>query len=160
MSRTLIAIYLVLFNLIPAWGDDKQPLVGVWKLLTYEVEFQDSGDRQAPFGSHPHGYAIFTSEGRTMAVLSAEGRENPKTDSDRAAAFMTTVAYTGIYRLEGNHWITKVDTSWNESWVGTEQIRFYELDGDTLTVTSNWRPYPLFEGRIARGLLRWVREDK
>ena len=56
-----------------------------------------------------------------------EGREAPKTDADRAVAFKTMVSYTGIYRIEGDHWITKVDVSWNESWVGTEQSVSYAV---------------------------------
>jgi ABC-type Fe3+ transport system substrate-binding protein len=47
-------------------------------------------------------------------------------------------AYTGMYRLEGDKWLTKVDVAWNPEWVGTEQTRFFKLDGDRLHVTSTW----------------------
>ena len=33
-----------------------------------------------------------------MAVLTAEGRPIPKSDADRAAAFKTVVAYTGMLK--------------------------------------------------------------
>ena len=157
MNKILAAIALLFAFALPALADDQKQLVGVWKLRTYEVEFQDTNERTKPFGEHPNGYGIFTPEGRTMAILTAEDRKVPQTDADRALAFTTMVAYTGIYRVEGDHWVTKVDTSWNESWNGTEQIRFFQLDGDELQITSNWRPYPLFDGRVARGLLTWSR---
>ena len=157
MKKILVAMTLMLCCALPSFADDREQLIGVWKLQTFEVEFQDTGERKTPFGAHPNGYGVFTPEGRTMAVVTAEGREVPKTDADRAAAFATMIAYTGMYRLEGDHWITKVDTSWNEAWVGTDQIRFYKLDGDALTVTSNWRAFPNFDGRIARGHTTWVR---
>ena len=157
MKKILAAIAFLLSSSVPALADDQQQLVGVWKLQSYEVEFQDTDERQMPFGSDPNGFIIFTQEGRMMALLNAKDRKAPQTESDQAAAFRNMFAYSGLYRVEGNRWITKVDTAWNESWIGTDQIRFYKLDGDTLTVTSNWRPYPLFNGRVARGLLTWTR---
>ncbi len=157
MKKILAAISLLFAFSFPALADDQQQLVGVWKLQTYEVEFQDTDERKAPFGNHPNGYGIFTAEGRTMAILTAEDRKVPQTEADRALAFTTMVAYTGIYSIEGDHWVTKVDTSWNEAWIGTDQLRNFKLDGDKLTVTSNWRPYPLFDGRVARGFLIWSR---
>lgn len=157
MKRTLVSIYFMLFCALPGLADEREKLVGVWKLQTYVVEFQDTGERTAPFGAHPNGIGIFTPDGRAMAILTAEGRKAPQTDADRAAAFQSMVAYSGTYRLDDDRWITTVDIAWNEAWMGTDQIRFYRVDGDTLTVTSNWRPYPLFDGRVARGLLTWVR---
>jgi hypothetical protein len=67
-------------------------------------------------------------------------------------------AYTGIYRLEGDKWITKVDVSWNPAWLGTEQVRFFKFDGDRLQVISMWvksvtRP----EKGMARGILTFER---
>jgi hypothetical protein len=157
MRRAMVSIYFMLFCALPGLADEGQKLVGVWKLQTYDVEFQDTGERTSPFGSHPNGIGIFTADGRTMAILTAEGRKAPQTDADRAAAFQSMVAYSGIYRLEDDRWITTVDIAWNEAWMGTDQVRFYRIDDDTLTVTSNWRPYPLFDGRVARGLLTWIR---
>ena len=158
MKKILAAISLLLGFALPSLADDRGQLIDVWKLQTYEIEFQDTGERITPMGVHPNGYGTFTPEGRTIAIVTAEGREVPKTDADRAAAFKTMISYTGTYRIEGDHWITKVDVSWNESWVGTEQIRFYSVDGDTLSITSNFRPYPNYNERIARGHLLWTRE--
>ena len=158
MKKILAAISLVLGFALPGLADDRGQLIGVWKLQTFELEFQDTGERIEPFGAHPNGYGIFTREGRTMAVLTAEGRAAPRTDADRATAFKGMIAYTGMYRVEGDHWITRVDTSWNESWVGTDQIRFFKVDEDTLSVTSNFRPNPNYDGRIARGHIKFARE--
>ena len=157
MKKILFAIFLMSCA-ICSLADDREQLIGVWKLQTFELEFQDTGERVEPFGAHPNGYGIFAREGRTMAVLTAEGRAAPRTDADRATAFKDMIAYTGMYRVEGDHWTTKVDTSWNEGWTGTDQVRFFKLDGDALTVTSNWRAYPNFDGRVARGFLTWTRE--
>ena len=158
MKKILTAISLMLGFAMPSFADEREQLIGVWKLQTYELEFQDTGERKTQFGEHPNGFLIFTAEGRMMAVLTAESRPIPQTDSDRAAALRSMFAYSGIYRLEGDHWTTKVDTSWNEAWTGTDQVRFFKVDGDTLTITSAWAASLNFDGRTARGHLVWTRE--
>ena len=40
-------------------------------------------------------------------------------------------AYTGKFRLDGNKFITQVDGAWNEFYKGSEQVRYFELIGDT-----------------------------
>ena len=92
-----------------------------------------------------------------MAILTAEGRKAPQTDADRAAAFQSMVAYSGTYRLEDDRWITTVDIAWNEARNGTEQVRFYRVEGDALAVTTPWMPLLNHEGRIGRGILTWKR---
>jgi len=52
------------------------------------------------------------------------------------------LAYTGTYRVEGDKWIAKVDVSWNPAWVGTEQPRFFRLDGDRLLEMTDWSDRP------------------
>lgn len=157
MKRALVGMYLMMFCALSGLADERQPLVGLWKLQTYDVEFQDTGERKTSFGANPNGFIIFTPEGRMMAVLTAEGRKVPKTDADRAAAFRSMYAYSGIYRLEDNRWVTKVDISWNEAWIGTDQVRFYRLKGDTLTVTSPWGASSTPDGRVVRGILTWTK---
>ena len=48
-----------------------------------------------------------------MFVLTGEGRKAAKTIQDRAELLNSLVAYTGMYRVEGDKWITKVDVAWN-----------------------------------------------
>ena len=45
-------------------------------------------------------------------------------------------AYSGAYRVDGDKVIHRVDVSLNQHWVGTEQVRFFRIDGDTLTITT------------------------
>ena len=157
MKKALIAIYLLLFCALPALADDRQQIVGVWKLQMYNVEFQNTGETKAPFGANPNGYIIFTPDGRMMAILTAEGRKAPQTDADRVEAFRSMAAYSGIYRLEEDRWTTMVDITWNEAWIGTEQVRFYRVEGDTLTVTTAWRSNVIFNGRVTRSTLTWAK---
>ena len=60
MQRVLVGMYLVMFCALTGLADERQQLAGVWKLQTYDVEFQDTGEHKAPFGANPNGYVIFT----------------------------------------------------------------------------------------------------
>ena len=142
----------------PTFAQEQERILGVWKLEAFDIELQDTGERKPAFGANPKGYIIFTAEGRMMALLTAEGRPVPQTDAERAAAFRSMYAYSGTYRLEGDRWLTMVDTAWNEAWTGTEQLRFWRFDGEKLVVTTPWGVPFDFEGRQTRGILTWVKE--
>ena len=93
-----------------------------------------------------------------MAVITGDGRMAPKTDQDRADLLKSMFAYTGMYRLEGDKFITKVDVSWNPAWLGTEQVRFFKVDGDRLQVISMWVQAVVKPERgMARGILTFER---
>lgn len=141
-----------------AWADDAAKLVGNWKLIAFETEFQDGSPPRPIFGKNPLGYANFSPDGRLIAVLEAEGRKVAKTDEERVALLRSTVAYSGLYRVEGDKWITKVDVAWNPAWHGTEQVRYFKLDGDRLDIVAAWAPDAMLPGSpVTRGVLKWVR---
>jgi hypothetical protein len=138
-------------------SDVEQQLLGVWKLESMYQELR-TGERKNIFGTNPNGYLIFTPEKRMMALLTAEGRQEPNTDEDRIAAFWSLAAYSGIYHVEGDKWTTSVDVAWTETWVGSDQIRFFKREGDTLTVNSTWQANPNMRGNPeTRGVLVWSR---
>ena len=158
MLKWLGALVFVVIAYQPAFADDRQKLLGIWKLVSFETERQDTGERSPLYGKSPKGYIIFTPEGRMMAVIEGEGRKAPQTEEERAALFRNMFAYTGMYRLENDRFITKVDVSWNPAWSGTDQARFYKLDGEELHIISAWAPSITFAGRpMVRGFLKWVR---
>jgi hypothetical protein len=134
-------------------------IAGSWRIVSYETEFQDGGERQFPLGVHPNGYLVFGSDGRMMAYLEADGRKVPRTDEERSAAYRTLLAYTGRYRVRDDKWITSIDGAWNIEWVGTEQERSFALDGARLNVVAQWNPNALYGGRVTRGHLTFEREQ-
>ena len=158
MLKRLVVLLGLFVAAHGAYAQDREKLFGIWKLVSFETEFQATGERKPTFGKNPNGFIIFTPEGRMMVVLTAEGRKAPETDEDRAALLRTMFAYTGIYRLEGDKFVTKVDVSWNEAWTGTEQTRFYKMGGNRLDIISAWAPSGVIPGRpIVRGILTWER---
>jgi Lipocalin-like domain len=44
------------------------------------------------------------------------------------------LAYAGTYTLHDDRVIHHVDASWNQALTGTDQVRFYNLEDDTLTI--------------------------
>src|SRR5205807_203776 len=142
----------------PVFADEMERLLGSWKLVAFFTEDTVTRARINVYGEHPHGYASLEPSGRAFSVVTADGRKPPHTSEEQALAFRTMVAYSGKYRLEGNKFITAVDTAWNEDWVGTEQVRFYQLQGDTLYIRTAPIPNPDAAGRMMIGTLVWERE--
>lgn len=157
-ARTALAAGLVFFlQTAIAVANDNAKLVGTWKLVSFDTEFQ-SGEPARPFmGQKWVGYTVFTNEGRTMSVWEAEGRTAPNSDADRAALFRSTNALTGTYRYEGGTGIVEIDVAANPSGKG-RQTRGYKLDGNRLEVTTPWVPSPTIAGSpMTRSLIRFER---
>jgi hypothetical protein len=139
-------------------ADDNDRLLGTWKLISCVMEDVETGERKPVWGEHPNGYLVLTPSGLWIVVQTAEGRKVPQTDEDRAAAFRSMLAYSGRYRTEGNKIAITVDMAWDEAWSGTEQVRFYRLEGDKLHIEAAPQPYANFGGKVMRGILTWGRE--
>ena len=142
----------------PAAASEENRLVGTWSLVSWVMEDDVTKVQQPLYGEPPHGFATFTLTGRAFFVLTGEGRKAPQTDAERAAALKSMVAYTGRYRTEGDKFITRVDTAWNEAWVGTDQIRSFRLEGNRLHVDAMSQPNPNFGNRMMHGILTFERE--
>ena len=60
--------------------------------------------------------------------------------------------------IRDSRWITQVDVAWNPEWVGTEQTRFFAIDGDVLKVHTPWRVMPNWpEKGLTRSIVRFQR---
>ena len=162
MYKTSALVVSILFVITTGlvFSDENRVLQGVWKLVSYEVEIQATRQKTPLMGKNPTGYAIFTIEGRAMFIVTGTGRKSAKTVAERAELLDTLVAYTGTYRVEGDKWITKVEVAWNPEWVGTEQTRFFKLDGDNLEVLTTWRIMPNWpEKGMTRSILLFKRSQ-
>jgi lipocalin-like protein len=155
--RTILICALWLLAL-PVLADDKDRIVGTWKLVSVVYEDAQTKERTPVLGLHPKGYQIATPEGRWLALVTAEGRKVPRTDTERATALHTMISYTGRYRLENGKVLTQVEAAWNEAWVGTEQVRAYRFEGDLLHLESPPMPHPNLAGKVVRVIVTWEKE--
>ncbi len=133
-------------------------MLSVWRLVSAQVRNEDTGEVRDLHGPDPQGFAVFSPEGRVSIVITASGRKPPTSDAEAAALFRGISAYTGRFTVEGNRVVTEVDATWHPAWEGTRQPRFYELDGDRLTLRTDVQDYPSFPGWRLRGVIAWVRD--
>ena len=64
------------------------------------------------------------------------------------------IAYAGTYTVQADKVIHHVDISWNEAWTGTDQVWFFKLDGNILSITTAPNKSPM-DGREGRTVLVW-----
>jgi hypothetical protein len=118
---------------------EANPLLGTWKLKAYIVTTA-AGERPTPYGENPTGYLSYSADGRMQVIAAANGRIAPAgaapPDNERVALYDTMFAYAGTYSVETDKVIHHIDISWNETWTGTDQIRRFEVSGNTLTLTT------------------------
>ena len=132
-GRSIVALYFT-----PAEGN---PILGTWKLQSLVYEVRATGQRSSPFGDHPDGYLSYSADGRMYAIGVVEDRPKPRdlvaTDEEKVELQGSMFAYAGTYTADGEKVVHHVDISWNQSWTGTDLVRLYKLDGNTLTITAD-----------------------
>jgi Lipocalin-like domain len=148
----LVAIIALFLLSIPANAGDNS-ILGTWKFQSFVREVTATGERQNEFGEKPSGYISYQPDGRMFAVLVGDNRPKPAgtvpTDEEKAKLFGTLIAYSGTYTLDGDKVTHKIDVSWNQSWTGGDQVRFFKVEGNVLTITTaiNKNPRDGREGR-------------
>jgi len=150
--------FLVLTLTTGIAAQDKTPsLVGTWKLISFEGEFKDMGEKIYDWGMSPRGYVIFGADGYYVALIEAEGRKAPQNDQDRANPWKSMFAYAGKYHMDPDKHINFIEAAYNPAIVGTQQIRFHRFEGNRLVVTTDWAPSLRDPTRLSRGHIIWER---
>jgi Lipocalin-like domain len=153
---TFTGIALSLSPVIALAGEN--PILGTWKLKSFVREVTATGEKFNQFGEHPTGYISYSGDGRMYAIATSDNRPKPRSvnpeDEERVKLHQTMFAYAGTYTVDGQKVTQHLDVSWNEAWTGTDQIRFYNLDGNTLTITTAPFKSPQ-DGREGRSVLVW-----
>lgn len=123
---------------------ESEQLVGTWKPVSFELR-SSSGEVTYPYGRDPFGMLIYDSTGNMSVLLMR--RDRPEfasndplggTPDEIKAAFEGFAAYGGTYEVnEEKGTVTHpVECSWFPNWAGADQVRFFELSGDQLLLTS------------------------
>jgi hypothetical protein len=139
--------------------DNAAPLFGSWRLVSFQLKLiGEDGPPQEVFGSHPFGRIVFAPDHHMSVFISKPDRKPPADQAEAAALLSSMTAYTGRFRLEGDKFITSVDGAWNEYYRGTEQVRFFVLDGDKLSIRTAEQASAIVPGKRTIVTLTWVRE--
>src|SRR6516162_6466740 len=136
------------------------PVIGTWSLQSYVRERLSDGHRHNQFGEAPVGYIGYSLDGRMYAIFTRNDRVTPRdvvpTDEEGVELIGSMVAYAGTFSLGENVVVHHIDTSWNKAWNGTNQIRHFVLEDNTLTITT--APYKSYkDGTMGRSILVWTR---
>jgi len=135
---------------------DISAVLGTWRLQSYVREVLATGERFNQFGEDPDGYIGYAPDDRMDAIFTRKDRITPAdavpTEEEGVQLLGTMVAYAGTFTLEAEKVTHHIDISWNQAWTGTDQVRFYTLDGNMLSITT--APYKsYFDAMEGRSIL-------
>lgn len=137
-----IAVFLLASTLLAREQNTvQQRLVGSWELVSYEIIAADGARRP---GSYDRGQITYDASGRMSAHLmhsSNKADASPATDELRATAFRRYLGYYGPFVVDtAAGTVTHiVEGSSNPSWVGSKQLRYFELSSDNAQLTLSLR---------------------
>ncbi|WP_417599426.1 lipocalin-like domain-containing protein [Pararhodobacter oceanensis] len=120
-------------------------LEGTWHLEAWEIESE--GRIAHPFGADATGLLHYTADGGMAACIARADRPNYSTgtprsapEPERLAALESFFHYAGRWEIQQRDGQTtvvhSVTHSLNPDFVGSEQVRVVELDGDALTLSA------------------------
>jgi hypothetical protein len=139
----------------------EHPLVGTWNLVSYTVMNEEGVKIAEPFGPSPQGMLIYTENGfmsgHIMSANRAQWRSSlPRKASseEKVLAFDTYLSYCGTDEQDGDRVTHHVITSLYPNWVGTDQVRMVQLDGNLLTLSAYSAPG---NGRTRTVQITWRR---
>lgn len=159
MSQRLALAVLLLAATGPVLAqqpsDVQRRFTGHWRLVSFE-NFDEKGVPRP--GTYTSGRIMYDAAGHMSAQLTQGGRtplSTPSTESERAAAYASYIAYFGRYQIdEAKRTVTHVvEGSTNPNWPNTRLVRFYgfSADGNRLMLSLKNA-----EGRVT-GTLTWER---
>ncbi|MGW1423808.1 lipocalin-like domain-containing protein [Bradyrhizobium manausense] len=160
MGRLLalvLAAYCYLQPSLVLADDAARQLTGSWKLTAWTIQIT-GGELTEPMGHDPKGRAVFTPDGHVAFIITAANRKPAANDAESAALLKSLLAYTGKFKIEGDKFTTKVDISWNELLTGQDQVRFFKLEGDKLSIRTAEQFSAVYPGKKVVGTLDWERE--
>jgi hypothetical protein len=123
-----------------AAGNEASALIGTWKQLSGTRVEEGSQVSRSNLSAAPNGFVNFSEDGRLLLLTVDSARKKPAgevpTAAEAEALYRSMIAYAGTYKVEGNKVTYDLEATWNESWTGTKQVRFWEISGDRLTITT------------------------
>ena len=138
----------------------KSPLVGTWKLVSFEVIGPD-GRVRYPLGKDPAGYLGYGEDGYMHVAMMKANRPRLSVDmlslastEEKAMAAAAFVSYCGRYEIRGDRVVHHVEASLDPNVTGESVERLMRLEGNRLSLTM---PAFLLFGDPHTGHLVWER---
>ena len=132
---------------------ESNPLIGTWKLVSWENRSVVDGQVSYPLGKDAAGYIMYNQDGYMAVAIARPGRAKfaagdllGGSTEEKVQAANTYVSYCGRYEFRGDTVTHHVDLSLFPNWVGVEQERLVEFRGNRLTLSTR----PILLGGIQR----------
>ncbi len=137
------------------------PLIGTWRLMSWENRSIDGQKISYPLGRDAVGYIMYSQDGYMSVTIMRPNRAKFAAGDllggsieEKAQAAETYVSYCGRYEFRGDTVIHHVELSSFPNWVGVDQERLVKLKGNRLTLSTR----PILLGGIEQTAhLNWER---
>jgi hypothetical protein len=110
--RFLTAVFIILVTVGAISGqrsaiaDEKDKLVGTWKLVSGISEELETGQKTDIYKGTPTGFITYGPDGRVMTIIVDSNRMKPAgavaTSAEAETLFRSMAAYAGTYSVRGN----------------------------------------------------------
>lgn len=117
-------------------------ILGTWYLREAYAIDADGRRQHDLYGARPTGIIHYGDDGRMMALITHEGRSRMSgdrqaaPDHERAEAYKSCIAYSGIFEIEGGWILHRVDVSTYPNWVGTTLRRQVRIEGGCVVLLT------------------------
>lgn len=135
-------------------------LIGAWRLQSFHIKTPE-GQVTYPFGRDAAGYYFFAESGyMSVAIMGAYRPKFAVADilagstEEKVAASEAYISYCGQYEIQGDQLIVHPEVSFFPNWIGADQVRYFELTDNTLTLST---PPMLLRGGQQTAQLVWER---
>lgn len=139
-----------------AWG---QSIEGRWKLLAAEDLRADGTVARYPWGHHPVGSIVVEGGACYVQIMSGDvpafKGTTPINEQMSAMLLSSYIAYSGpctVNTTEGSVTL-KVDAAWRPNYVGTEQKRFFKIEGNRMFFGPGPNSMKSADGPLTRRLM-------
>ena len=133
-------------------------LLGTWSLKSW-IASDDKGNKIYPLSENAKGFIMYTGDGYMSAtIMNPDMMQNLssgmslKTIGSGGGSYLS---YAGSYSIEGDVATHHVEIACIPEMIGTKQLRYFKVEGDTLTINSET---PLPNGSKASHTLIWVKK--
>ena len=135
----------------------KDNLIGAWRLKSWTA-YDDKNNKLYPLGINAQGIIIYTDDGSMSATIMNPDQMDHLRDGISMDSIMmgkgAYFSYAGSYCVMDGKALHMVEVSLIPEFIGTGQERFFEIEGNTLTIHSET---PLSDGSIVKHILIWQR---
>ena len=155
----VVSFTLIMLCLSTLARAGENPLLGTWQLKSFVREVAGTGERYNQLGDHPDGYISYAPDGRMLVFLVSGDQPRPRSepsDEERIKLHKSMLAYGGTYTVSPGKVVHHIDIEWDGRRLGTDQVRFYTIEGDTLSLKTEPNKSPI-DGREGVGILTFER---